>query len=157
MFMTQCEINPSKYALYDPSCDTFMTWNDGYVPNENLSLIGAHEICPLASSTYNQGYSDTVIIAHLFNKADIDHQEIESIEFLSYTPPYSDTFRSLGTIKTDITKRRKDGLAGPVKSGKERSFAGFITVGSSMYILAKDVEDDHFVDTIIPVKFKADH
>ncbi|KAF5372531.1 hypothetical protein D9758_005145 [Tetrapyrgos nigripes] len=70
-------------------------------------------------------------------------------------PPYSDSLLFLGEVKPSVTRRRKDGPDGEIgPPGKERSFAGFVTVGESMYILGTDVDDDHLVETIIRVRVR---
>ncbi|KAF5372530.1 hypothetical protein D9758_005144 [Tetrapyrgos nigripes] len=137
----------ADFVLYSPSSNSFMSWKDTSPPDPDFK--NHQGVCPyiypLPSTTFKQGWSDRVIFALSYQNS--------SIRFFSYRPPYSDSLLFLGEVKPSVTRRRKDGPVGKIgPSVKERSFAGFVTVGEGMYILGKDVDDDDYVETIIRVR-----
>ncbi|THU84560.1 hypothetical protein K435DRAFT_783709 [Dendrothele bispora CBS 962.96] len=131
-----CDFVPENFALYNPTNDTFMSWEEDC--NNAPGIVGCSEIriYPSPSPKHNKGISDGIVFA-------IYEKNGTGIKLYYYKPAENNGFRFFGTIKNTLVNTGQ-------KSGAKR-FIGFEAVGSDMYVLAKNEVDS--LDTIIRVKF----
>ncbi|THU77033.1 hypothetical protein K435DRAFT_112713 [Dendrothele bispora CBS 962.96] len=118
-----------------------MSWEED--SSNAPGIVGFDMLRSYPSSKHNKGVSDAVVFA-------IPDDDGTEIQLYYYKPAENEGFRFFGTIKNGITRRRL--VDNVQKSGTLRTFLGFETVGTDMYILAKDYRDDS-LDTVVHVKF----
>ncbi|THU84562.1 hypothetical protein K435DRAFT_843608 [Dendrothele bispora CBS 962.96] len=135
-----CDLVPKNFALYNPANDTFMCWDEHSF--DDPRNIAYHELRSYPSPKHSKGISDSIVFA-------IPDEGGAEVKFYHYRPAENDGIHVVGTLKNVITR----GSVGnkTQKPGTLKTFIGFETVGSDMYVLAKDEED--LVDTVIHVKF----